>query len=213
VKIYCLSGLGVDKRAFNNIKVQGVELVHIDWIKPLPKETLQSYSKRLFEIINPEDGYNLIGVSFGGMVAAEFAKLKRPNKLFLVSTINSSSELPRVFKLGAALGLHRLIPSPLMRKSNFMINYLFGVKQKEDKEQLKQILNDTDPRFLKWAINAIAHWKNSDKPAGIKIHGSNDKVLPLKTDADSVIEEGGHFMIVTRGKEISELIEKEINNN
>jgi hypothetical protein len=118
-----------------------------------------------------------------------------------------------VFKFGAALGLHRLIPSPLLRKSNFMINYLFGVKQKEDKEQLKQILNDTDPRFLKWAINAIAHWKNSDKPAGIKIHGSNDKVLPLKTDADSVIEEGGHFMIVTRGKEISELIEKEINNN
>jgi hypothetical protein len=78
---------------------------------------------------------------------------------------------------------------------------------------LKQILNDTDSRFLKWAINAIAHWKNSDKPSGIKIHGNNDKVLPLKTDADYVIEGGGHFMIVTRGKEISELIENGINLN
>jgi len=210
MKLYCLSGLGVDKRAFNNIKVSGVELVHIDWIKPLPKETLASYSKRLFEIINLEDEYNLIGVSFGGMVAAEFAKLKTPNKLFLVSTINSSSELPWLFKFGAALRLHKVIPSSLMRKSNFMTNYLFGVKQKEDKELLKQILNDTDPRFLKWAINAIAHWKNSDKPTGIKIHGSDDKVLPLKTEADYIIDGGGHFMIVTRGREISELIEKEI---
>lgn len=209
MKLYCLSGLGVDKRAFNNINIKGVELIHIDWIKPLSKESLQSYSKRLFEIVNPEDGYNLIGVSFGGMVATEFTKLKRPNKLFLVSTINSSSELPWLFKFGAVLRFHKVIPSSLMRKSNFMTNYLFGVKQKEDKELLKQILNDTDPRFLKWAINAIAHWKNSDKPFGIKIHGNNDKILPLKTEADYVIEGGAHFMIVTRGEEISGVIEKE----
>jgi hypothetical protein len=202
----------VDKRAFNNIRVTGVELVHIDWIKPLPNESLYSYSKRLFEIINPEDGYNLIGVSFGGMVAAEFSKLKQPNKSFLISTINSSSEMSVLFKIGSSLRLHKLIPGSLMTKSNFIINYLFGVSETKDKQLLKQILNDTDPSFLKWAINAITKWNNSKKTTGIKIHGSNDKILPLKTKANHIIKNGGHFMIVSRGIEISDLIKNKVHN-
>jgi hypothetical protein len=209
VKLYCLSGLGVDKRAFSNIKAQGVELVHIDWIKPLPDESLTSYSKRLFEVVNPEDGYNLMGVSFGGMIASEFSKLKQPNKLFLVSTINSSSEMSTIFKLGSTLRLHKLIPVFIMTKSNFITNYLFGAYENNDKQLLKQILKDTDTSFLKWAINAITKWKNSEKTIGIKIHGSNDKILPLKTKANHIINGGGHFMIVSRGNEISDLIEAE----
>lgn len=207
MKLYCLSGLGVDKRAFQNINVKGVELVHINWIDPVSNESLAAYSKRLFEIVQPEDGYHLIGVSFGGMIAAEFSKLKKPKKLFLVSTINSASELSQLFKFGAALRLHKITPSGLMRKSNFITNYLFGVRDRKEKILLKEILRDTDPHFLKWAINAIVGWKNSEKPTGIKIHGNNDKLLPLSSDSDFIIGGGGHFMIVSRGKEISEIIE------
>ncbi|MFT5779437.1 MAG: pimeloyl-ACP methyl ester carboxylesterase [Crocinitomicaceae bacterium] len=212
MKIYCLSGLGVDKRAFQNIHIDGVELIHIDWIDTLPKESLANYSKRLYETIQPEPDYNLMGVSFGGMVAAEFAKIKQPSNLFLISTLNTRSELSRIFKIGAALKFHRIIPSGLMRRSNFMTNYLFGAKAKEDKKLLKEILRDTDPKFLKWAINALVKWENSVKPNGIKIHGSNDKMLPLKSKTNHLIEGGGHFMIVTRGMEISEIIKMEISS-
>jgi hypothetical protein len=43
----------------------------------------------------------------------------------------------------------------------------------------------------------------------IRIHGSKDKLFPLRnTHADYVIEGGEHFMIVQRGEEISLLLNK-----
>lgn len=208
MKLYCLSGLGVDERAFQNIKAQGVELVHIGWIDPLPKETLKHYAKRLFDQMNPEDGYSLLGVSFGGMIATEFAKIKQPNKLYLISTMNSTSQLPFIFKIGSALRLYKIVPTGMVRQSNFITNYLFGTKTKEDKKLLNEILRDTDPKFLKWAIGAIVNWKNTAKPNGITIHGTNDKILPLHQETQYKIDDGGHFMIVNRGKEISAILEK-----
>jgi hypothetical protein len=144
------------------------------------------------------------------MIASEFAKLKQPSTLFLVSTINSRTELSNTFKIGAVLRLHRILPSGLMRRSNFITNYLFGVKLPEDKALLKNILYDTDPKFLKWAMNSIVHWKNNKNPIGIKIHGSKDKILPLKSNTNYLINGAGHFMIVTHGIEISQIIGSEI---
>lgn len=46
MKLYCLSGLGVDKRAFQNINVKGVELVHINWIDPVSNELLALYDRK-----------------------------------------------------------------------------------------------------------------------------------------------------------------------
>ncbi|MCH2231147.1 MAG: alpha/beta hydrolase [Crocinitomicaceae bacterium] len=209
MKLYCLSGLGVDRRAFQNINAEGVELIHIDWIDPLPAETLQNYAKRLFSKVQPEDGYNIIGVSFGGMIATEFSKIKKPNKLFLVSTINNRSQLNLLFKIGSALRLHKLIPSSMARKSNFITNFLFSLKDGTDKDLLAEILKDTDPVFLKWAIDAITKWNNKIKPSGIVIHGSKDRILPLKANVQYSITGGGHFMIVNRADEISLIIEKE----
>jgi len=209
VKLYCLSGLGVDKRAFQNIKPKGVELIHIDWIEPLLKETLEEYSKRLFDRVQPEDGYSLIGVSFGGMISAEFSKNKQPNKLFLVSTINNRKELSGLFKIGSALCLHKLIPIGLMRRANAITNYFFSVKDVLDKKLLSEILYDTDPKFMKWAINAVVKWRNNGKPNGIKIHGTKDRMLPLNSESQYRIKGGGHFMIVNRGFEISRILEKE----
>ena len=76
MKLYCLSGLGTDERAFKHIHIEGVELVHVPWIDFKENESLQSYAKRLFEATKPEDDYNLIGLSFGGMIAAEWEKSK-----------------------------------------------------------------------------------------------------------------------------------------
>lgn len=210
MKLYCLSGLGVDERAFQNIEVDNVELSHIAWIDPLKNETLEQYAKRLFEETKPEDGYNLLGVSFGGMIAAEFAKIKKPNKLFLVSTISNSSELSLPFKIGMTLRIYKLITSKLIRKSNFITNYLFGVENESDKLLLRQILYDTDPKFLKWAFNAIFNWDNPVKPIGITIHGTKDKIFPIKSDINYKIKNGGHLMVINYAKEISEIIENEM---
>lgn len=206
MKLYCLSGLGVDHRAFREIKIKGVELVHIPWIEPLKNEYLADYAERLFDTTAIPEEYNLMGVSFGGMIAQEFEKIRKPKDLFLVSTISDSSELPSLFRIGGRLKLYKLIPKVLLKKSNWFTNYLFGVKQKQDKILLKEILGDTDISFLRWAMGAIVQWKNNSISAGIRLHGGRDKILPKKENTDFFIPEAGHFMIATHGEKLSEQV-------
>lgn len=210
-KIYCLSGLGVDHRAFQNIHIDGYELIHIPWIAPLKNESLSAYSQRLFETVSPEENYNLMGVSMGGMIAAEFAKIQQPQNLFLISTIDSCKELPMPFFIGGGLRLHQIIPPKVLFSFKRVTHFLFGVQEKEHQDLLYEILNDTDPAFVKWALNAILKWRNSTSNSGIKIHGDHDQILPLPKDTDHIIPNAGHFMIVEQGKEISKIIQNHLN--
>jgi len=207
-KLYCLSGLGVDHRAFRNLHIEDVEHVHIPWIEPLQNETLSAYAKRLFESANLPENYDLIGVSFGGMIAQEFEKIGKPQSLFLVSTISDASELPGLFKVGGRLKIHKIIPTAFLKHANALTYYFFGVKRKEDKALLKAIMKDTDGKFLRWAMHAILNWKNDAVTNGIRIHGDEDKVLPKRSLIDVSISNAGHFMIVTRGTEISKKIQE-----
>ena len=48
VNLYFISGLGVDERAFQKLKLSPNFTVHyLRWIKPLKNETITSYAKRL----------------------------------------------------------------------------------------------------------------------------------------------------------------------
>ncbi len=205
MKIYCLSGLGVDKRAFKNLVIPGVQLIHVPWILPLEQESLADYSKRLFNQHSFPEDYHLLGVSFGGMVAQEFAKIQKPKKLILISTIRGNHELPTLFKISGKIGVQKLIPTSLLKSANLFSYNLFGVKRQENKILLKQILKDTDSKFLKWAMSAIVCWQNNEQLEAITIHGNEDKILnPISPN--HLIKNGGHFMIINKAEEIGEII-------
>ncbi|MFT6500121.1 MAG: pimeloyl-ACP methyl ester carboxylesterase [Crocinitomicaceae bacterium] len=210
IKLYCLSGLGTDKRAFQRIHVEGVELVHVPWIDFKENESLQSYAKRLFEAIQPEDDYNLIGLSFGGMIATEWEKIKAPKTLILLSTMRDKKDLPGYMRVAGLLNLHKIIPMSLLSYPNFISYFLFGITNNENKQVFKDILHDTDPVHLKWAINAIVNWKNHDNSNGIRIHGDKDRLLPMKKGMDHVVSSGGHMIVLNNADEINEIIERSI---
>ena len=43
------------------------------------------------------------------------------------------------------------------------------------------------------------------------IHGSADRILPIKyAKANIVIENGGHFMTLNKAKEVSEILREEL---
>lgn len=212
-KIYCLSGLGVDERAFVNIHLAETELVHIPWVDPLPKETLPAYAKRLMETVQLPAHCNLLGLSFGGMIATEIAKIHPIKNLILVSSISRSSQIPFKFRIAQFFGLHRLTPAAVLKSSNFITHYFFGTKEGKHKKLLKEILRDTDPHFLRWAIRAMLLWKNDQEPKCARIHGSKDRLLPLKGNCDHYLEGAGHFLLVTHGKEVSTVLQKILLNN
>ena len=206
-EIYLFSGLGADKRVFENLSIEGYKLNFIEWTEPQKSETIEKYASGIAKQITTKAPV-FIGVSFGGMMALEVAKFIKPAKLILISSAKSKSEIPFIYKLAGNLHVHQLIPASVLKSANPFTYYFFGAKQKKTRQLLKQILNDTDPAFLKWAIDKIIKWENTVVPKNaLHIHGSSDKILPLKRlKADIVIDAGGHLMIVEQAKQISEEI-------
>lgn len=206
MKLYLIGGIGADERVFEYLKINARTQV-IKWIDPMPDEELRSYSKRLLEQIDQKTEFGILGVSFGGIVAIELSKLVKPRKLILISSVETSEQLPRRFiKLGKS-NILNLIPDLLIRPPQSLLGYLFGTR---NKELLRQIIRDTKPEFIRWALNSIIGWSNESRHKNsIRIHGTKDKLIPLKGRAIEV-KNGGHFMIVDNADEISKMINEQL---
>ncbi len=207
VHIYILSGLGVDRRVFNKINFKGLNVTYLEWTAPIPNESISCYALRLSTKITTERPI-LIGLSFGGMVAIEIAKIIDVQQVILLASAKGENELPKLYKLISMLKLHRIIPGSMLKSYHILADYFFCVSLKEDKLLLKQILRDTDAKFLPWAINQIVNWKNNTIPSNlIHIHGNKDRIIPIRNISPTFIIQGaGHFMIITHAKEIEILI-------
>ncbi|MFK7756153.1 MAG: alpha/beta fold hydrolase [Flavobacteriales bacterium] len=208
MKIYALGGLGADKRTFTYFNLKNHELVCLDWIVPLTDETLEQYAVRYNQLIPSGQHLALLGVSFGGMIMTEVAKLRNPEHTILISSVTTASELRWVYRAAGKLNLDKLVPYSFLVKSGRVAHYLFGVKLMKDKELLKSILDDMDPRFLRWAIRVILSWDNEKPIHALRIHGTSDRVLPISKDKIThPFKKGGHFIIVNEAESISKIID------
>ncbi len=212
-KCYLLSGLGADGTVFQYLDFEGVEVEYMEWLPPLPKETLPAYAKRMTQKITTPHPI-LVGLSFGGMVAMEIAKQIPVKKVVLISSAKERKELPWFYRFSAKLKLQKILPYTLIKRTNGFTYWLFGATSAHEKALLKEIFRKTPTTFLKWAINAILTWKNTEISTHIlHIHGDKDRILPYKNVKDTLcITGGGHSMIVNKAHEIAPLINKFLNN-
>lgn len=206
-EIYLLSGLGADKRVFDFVDFSGFSINYVEWISPLDNESLESYAKRLLGQIKT-DRPVIIGVSFGGMVTVEIGKIIDTEKIILISSAKNRFDLPFYFRIAGQLGLNKIIPKSFFKSTNLLTYWFFGTKTDKEKKLLKGIINDTDSKFLLWAIDKIVNWRSTTLLTNLThIHGTNDKILPMRT-SNFKVTNGGHLMIVNKGKEIGDLIRK-----
>jgi len=208
MKLYLIGGLGADERVFEHLDLT-CDFQVIEWVNPNNKESLSSYTERLIAQIDTSEKFMLLGVSFGGIIAIELAKHISPKKIILISSVANHNQLPKIYLSIGKTGILNLISNSLIKPNGFLQKYLFGAI---NKKLLADIIQDTPPEFIRWALNAIINWKHgqeSSKP--VRIHGTKDKLIPLKGEAIEV-NGGGHFMIVDKAKEISEIVNEIVQN-
>jgi pimeloyl-ACP methyl ester carboxylesterase len=208
IPLYIFSGLGVDERVFQRIRFpENVEVHFIKWQPPARySENLDDYIDRIIAIeIN--EPVILIGLSFGGIVAQQLAKKIKPLQTIIISSISCPAELPWYFKLYGRLYLDRVTPFRLFKFPNFLTNWIFGAESKDDKELLQQIIRESDNRIIRWSVKQVLNWKGASVPV-FHIHGTKDKLLPLKNkNADAIIAGGGHFMVYNKAEDVELVIE------
>ncbi len=205
---YFISGMGADERAFQLLDIGNVNRKYIGWLVPENREPFGHYIRRLSEQIDdPRDGI-LVGLSFGGIIAVELSELLRFHRTVIISSVKSREEMPLYLRLLRYSRIYRAVPERFLNRYNPAIRYAFGVSSRFENDILKEVIETTDPKLVRWAIDAIVNWDRTSAPEGIiHIHGTGDRLFPYRNIRGAIPVEGGsHFMIVNKSDRIGAII-------
>lgn len=213
-KVYFISGLGADERAFQYLDLSFCEPVFVRWLKPHRNETITDYATRMYEQINDREAI-IVGLSFGGMMAMQIASQFPVKKVILLSSCRNRRELPLYLRTLKLLPLHRLMRSQWLKWGNGVAYKLMGISARKDKILFTAMLKATDDAFIRWALNAIINWHvETDFSNIVHIHGNNDYILPCRhVKADVLVENGDHLMVLSMPGKVSELLKEAIQVN
>lgn len=213
--IYCIPGLGLDHRLFELLKIKNAKLVTLDWIEPLPNESISEYAYRFAKekIIDGENIY-LLGVSLGGIMSVEISRFRKIKKLYLISTVKRSTEMPKY------MAWLDKVPTQSKTAAKFAIEASINLKPFYDKaskagnELFHKMVKTASIDFINWGIHAIARWKLNEELTSpfLHLHGTDDLVFPIKNiDQALTIKGGTHFMIHNNAQKISSIITNDLN--
>ena len=205
-----IPGLGADTRVYNNIDLNDHEVTCVDWIEPNKTDTLSTYAQKLIYQYNITPKSVVIGNSLGGMIAIEIAKIIPIEKVILISSIKTIDEAPRYFSLLRAIPFYKPIPGKAFNSMEFLIKPFFGQMNDADNWLFRDMLKNSSPVFLKWAMDAVLKWDNKIIPPNvIQITGDKDLVFNYKRIKGAIIVKGGtHIMIFERAKEINKILKR-----
>jgi pimeloyl-ACP methyl ester carboxylesterase len=210
-KVYFISGLGADWRMFQFLKLpEYVPYEHVEWIAPLHQdEPLHEYAQRLQEHITAPDPI-LVGLSFGGLVAIELAKLLQPHKTVIISSLANRHALPGYYQALGKTNLHHWMPFRLMQSVYPVAPFFFGAHTKAERNVLKLAIFDINEQFLRWALGQMLQWPQEEILSGlVQIHGTRDLILPLHDRPDIIRVQGGeHLMVMHQADEISAILSR-----
>lgn len=213
MNVYFISGLGADQRVFQKLTIDSeFNPIPIEWIKPERKESMASYARRLSAQIDTTKPFQIVGLSFGGMIASEIADQINPRQIILISSKSASEPIGKFYRGLINFGLLSPFASMLMRSANSFTYKAFGAKTTEEKTMLRSILKDTDPKFMKWAVKTIAAWNHPQKsPLAYQINGSADRMIKAdKTKYDYLVPDGEHLMVYTMASQISKILNERL---
>ena len=204
-KLYVLPGLGADYRIYQNIDLQGYDVVNVEWMEPEKLDTLSTYAQKLIDKYHIRPHSILIGNSLGGMLSIEIAKKVEIDKVILISSIKTFHEAPWGFTLYRYIPLSYKIIKKLIGSVRYIIKLIFGDMSQENQELFISMLQNTSPTFIQWANKAVLKWDNQIIPKNVyHIHGDKDHIFPYrKIKNATIIKDGSHIMIFDRAKEIN----------
>ena len=211
-----MPGLASGPSIFENIKLpeEQFEMYFLEWFLPIENESIESYALRMTQKITHNNPV-LIGVSFGGVLVQEMAKIIKTDKVIIISSVKTNKEFPSRFKIARNTKAYKLIPTQLLADIEKLVKYAFGDNIVAKRLKLyEKYLSVRDKHYLDWAIEIILCWNQKEiNEAVIHIHGDTDEVFPIKHIRKCIVVKGGtHIMILNKFKWMNENLPKLILN-
>ncbi len=207
IPVYFMPGLAASPLIFENIRLpeDQFEVIHLEWQIPHDGESLRDYAQRMTENIAHENPV-LVGVSFGGILVQEMAKIIPCRKTIIISSAKSNREFPRRFKMAKTTGAYKLLPLKFLLKVEELAKYAFGPKIKLRMKLYEKFLSVRDLKYLSWAIEQVMLWERTEPDETVvHIHGDADEVFPPKYIKNFIPVKGGtHILIINRFRWLNE---------
>ncbi len=203
IPVYMMPGLAASSRIFENIILDKTQfdIIKLEWVLPIQNESLVAYAQRLINTQIKHENPVLIGVSFGGIIVQEMAKLISVNKVIIVSSVTTANDFPRRMKWAKRTGLYKILPTSLAKHFQIISKFVFSRRIKKRIQLYRKYLSVNDVSYLDWALEKTIHWDRTiaDKSV-IHIHGTQDSVFPIKylTTPYIPVKGGTHIMILNR---------------
>ena len=208
-KIFFIPGLGANEMVFDNIGDLPLDKVNVKWLDNEGDEHINSYAQKLINIYKISKNDTVAGLSFGGILAQEIARILELEKVILISSFRDNTDLRSVYRFGLKTGLYRLAPNFRIPVIDEIIAYNLNSENQDSKPILKKMLEQTNYELLKWSLQKIAELpKRPDDNFTIhNIIGNNDKILKTwHNDHTTIIEGGSHFMVYEKAEEVTHVI-------
>jgi len=208
--IALLPGFACDSTIFERLDLPSNKVIYLDWITPVKNESIEEYAIRLITSeMKSSKQLVLIGHSFGGVIMQEIAKILKPKKIILISSIVSKEGLSRGLRLVRNLDLHIWVHKPTVKGTIWMWRKGAGMHG-EMKQRYNRSINALENSYFSWAVKQLAGWSQSlpNDLEPYNIIGSDDKVFSLKNAHNPIVIEGGdHMMVFKKPDELSKVIQ------
>jgi pimeloyl-ACP methyl ester carboxylesterase len=213
--VYFMPGLAAGPLIFEHIHLpeDAFDIFILEWLIPIKNESIEAYALRMTEKIMHKRPV-LIGVSFGGILVQEMAKIIDTKKVIIISSVKSNTELPLRMKVLKKTMAYKLIPTKLIANIELLVKYAFGDNIVANRLKLyEKYLSVRDKQYLDWAIENVIIWKQTEPSLNIvHIHGEKDRVFPVENIKNYIsIKNGSHVMILNKFKWFNENLPKIIN--
>ena len=214
--VYFMPGMAANCDIFENIKLdtQKFKLHFINWLEPEINETLGNYCIRIAHQIK-ETNPVLIGVSFGGIIVQEIAKIIPVEKVIIISSVKNPSEFPARILWARKWKLYRFFPTSYVTFLEDVTKKIVSSKKIHHRiDMYKKYLSVRSKNYLDWAFKAIILWENNNPVANIyHLHGTKDHIFPSnRIENAEFLENGTHIMIMVHAKwinkKLAEILEK-----
>ncbi len=207
--LYFIPGLAATSLIFRNIGLkEDYDCRYFEWEDPQPCDTIATYAKRLADKIEPDRPFVLVGCSMGGIMSAEIAKYRQPERIILISSLTNRSQFPNRLKVFRILQLHHVIPYSVIVYALGKIRMIKGGGNPDEAQLVYEMAKASTGKFFRWACGQVLFWKHAEShPNTYHIHGSKDTMFPVRRiQPHYLIEGGSHFMVVSEGPKVEAAI-------
>ncbi|NNL08939.1 MAG: alpha/beta hydrolase [Croceitalea sp.] len=207
IAVYLMPGMAANPSIFDGIQLDPsiFDVYRLEWFVPLKGMSIQTYAQQMCSFVKHPEPV-LIGVSFGGLLVQEMARLIPTKQVIIVSSIKSPKELPKRMLFAKYTKVHKLLPTGLINNVELLAKYAFGETVTKRLALYEKYLSIRDKYYIDWCIEQLVNWKQQNIPKNlVHIQGERDAVFPLVNIQNCTVVKGGtHTMIIHRARWFNE---------